>query len=262
MTSLPQILLIAATVLTVALSVVANAVVGYELGAKFLLFERGALGGHKSGALLLAAAGAGFAVLKIVLAIQSARGPFSLLGAVFAFVLWLVCVMYACTAVVGFGIVPVVHPDAPAPVVALFAGLWLLIEIAAGLLPAIVWQGKDVTIPVTALNEPVKLREESEATLPLPAILDQPPRRNLLALLHHLTTGLPEHGVQKTRDGSLVATQRRLAALAGIAAGQVNTELRRLQKEEAIDLTTSARRTIIRVLSCAPENRYRSGRKR
>lgn len=262
MTSLPQILLIAASVLTVALSVVANTVVGYELGAKWLAVKSWTIGEHEGGALSLAAAGAGFAVLKACLAIQWARGPFSLLGAVFAFVLWLACVVYSCAAVVGFWIGPVVHPDAPAPVVALFAGLWLLIEIAAGLLPAIAWQGKDVTTPVTTPRDPIKLGEVSEATLPLPAILDQLSRRNLHALLLRLVAGPAEHGVQVRSDGSLVTTQRCLAALAGIAAGQVNKELHRLQEEGAITLTTSSRRTIIGIRSYSSDNRYLSSRKR
>ncbi len=247
LSSAPRALLKTASLLMMALSVTTAAFIGFELGTK--LIERWTIGGHDGGALLVAAIGVALALVKCMIPIVWTRRQFTRREAAVAFVIWVGCSVYLCTAVVGFGIGLVVRMDASEREVALFVGLWLVIEIAMGLLPGIAWPDKDATERVIVPNEPIELREEANAALPLPAILDQPPRRNLLALLHHLATGPPEHGVQKTRDGRLVTTQRRLAVLAGIAAGQVNTELRRLQKEQAITLTTSSRRTVIGIRS-------------
>lgn len=250
MTSIPQSLLIAATVLTVALSVVANTAVGYESGARLNPPERRIIGGHDNGALLLAALGMIFTLAKSIIPFLWARRQFTRRQPAVALAIWTFCSVYLFTSIVGFGIGLFVRMDASEREVALLVGLWLVFEIMTGLLPAIALpDNKDSTERVTTPHEPIELREEADAALPLPAILDQSPRRNLLALLHHLATEPPEHGVQKTRDGRLVTTQRRLAVLAGIAAGQVNTELRRLQKEQAITLTTSSRRTVIGIRS-------------
>lgn len=249
LSSAPRALLKTASLLMVALSVATAAFTGCALGTRLIPLERWTIGGHDGGELLVAVIGIMLALVKCIVPILWIRRQFTRRQAAVAFVVWVGCSVYLCTAVVGFGLGLVVRMDASAREVALFVGLWLVVETATGLLPAIAWPDKDSTERETTLHEPIELREEVNAARPLPAMVDQPHCQGLHALLHRLVTGPAEHGVQVTPDRCIVTTQRRLAALAGIAAGQVNKELHKLQREGAITLTTSGRRTVIRLRS-------------
>jgi hypothetical protein len=276
MESVTRRLLFAASLLTVGLSVMAGAAAGYALGTRLVLFGSWTFGGHNIGALFLAAAGFAFAVLKFSLAIHWAEEPLSRHRAVFAFVLWTVSLLYVSTTVVFFNISPFVHLDAPAPSLVLAAGLWFAIEIAAGLLPAIAWPvgevselssrghtsrptGGRVARRVMPLAFPLRtLRPLPE----VPVLLDHQTDHDLLGLLQQLATVAGELGVQMKSDGCIVTTQRWLAARAGIALSQANKELHTLQRAGAIELTTSGRKTVIRIRSCSRRSRTVSGRER
>lgn len=249
LSSMPRVVLETASLLMVALSVATAAVTGYAMGTQAFQPWRWIIGGHDSGALLFAFINIAVALIKCSIPILWTRRQYTGRKAAVAFLVWAGFSIYLCTAFLGFGIGLVVRMDASGREVALFVGLWLVIEVTTGLLPAIASPHQAATERVTVTNEPLELREEPVATLPLPAIDARPPRRDLLGLLRRLAAGAAEHGVRVAPDGCLVTTQRRLAALAGMAPSQAHDELYRLKEDGAIDLTTSARQTVIRLRS-------------
>ena len=213
--------------------------------------------GHDVGGLCVAAVGISSSCLKAILPLHLLRPGASFnFRCLLACVLWLVCLAYCWSAVVLAGMeLPSVAGQRLSALLFL-AGTWGLVEIAAGLLPAVLWAAAPsqmIALPKPATNRMSRI----EPGLPVPHPTDF---EDVLSLLLHVSTdrltGSGLEDIQLQADGTLVTTQSKLAKVLRVSKSSVHRQLTALQDRGEIRVTTTAKHTCVEVLQ---QHQSRSG---
>jgi hypothetical protein len=166
-----------------------------------------------------------------------------------AALLWIVTVLLNWT-VVMMAVLQTITGAHASELILQLAGVWLLVEIIAGLLPFVAWLG------LTSARQQAAARPLAMGTVAggIPGQfasqrLSQPSATTFLRFLNGLAeqSAPTPPGIRLEPDGAIVSTQAALARASACSKGYVNKCLHQLAGEERIELGTAGRETRIRL---------------